>query len=86
MGKERLDRIKIFAGDIVEKKKPHPDIYNLAKVGGYFPCPRFCLLGTVGCVESAPNRPCVAESVMEAHEATARDSKKIPVAVFDVGG
>lgn len=32
MGKERLERIKIFAGDIVEKKKPNPAIYNLAKV------------------------------------------------------
>ncbi|CAN0455437.1 unnamed protein product, partial [Scytosiphon promiscuus] len=31
MGTERLERIQIFAGDIVEKKKPHPDIYNLAK-------------------------------------------------------
>lgn len=38
MGKERLERIKIFAGDIVEKKKPNPDIYNLAKV-----CVRWCL-------------------------------------------
>lgn len=36
MGKERLDRIQIFAGDIVERKKPHPDIYNLAKVNAYF--------------------------------------------------
>lgn len=38
MGKERLERIKIFAGDIVEKKKPNPDIYDLAKVrgGGFF--------------------------------------------------
>ena len=34
MGKERLERIKIFAGDVVEKKKPNPDIYNLAKVCG----------------------------------------------------
>lgn len=32
MGKERLERIKIFAGDIVEKKKPNPDIYDLARV------------------------------------------------------
>lgn len=32
MGKERLDRMKIFAGDIVERKKPNPDIYDLAKV------------------------------------------------------
>eukprot|EP00904_Undaria_pinnatifida_P009935 jgi/Undpi1/6071/HiC_scaffold_20.g08556.m1 len=31
MGKDRLDRIKIFAGDIVERKKPNPDIYDLAK-------------------------------------------------------
>ncbi|CAM9444579.1 unnamed protein product [Ectocarpus sp. 6 AP-2014] len=31
MGKERLERIQIFAGDIVEKKKPNPDIYDLAK-------------------------------------------------------
>eukprot|EP00752_Nemacystus_decipiens_P010227 g9112.t1 len=31
MGKERLERIKIFAGDVVEKKKPNPDIYDLAK-------------------------------------------------------
>lgn len=45
MGKDRLDRIKIFAGDIVERKKPHPDVYNLAKVRGlrqacsaYFVC------------------------------------------------
>ena len=37
MGKERLERIKIFAGDIVEKKKPNPDIYDLAKV-----CVRAC--------------------------------------------
>lgn len=34
MGTDRLERIKIFAGDVVERKKPHPDIYNLAKVGG----------------------------------------------------
>lgn len=34
MGPDRLARIKIFAGDVVERKKPHPDIYNLAKVGG----------------------------------------------------
>jgi beta-phosphoglucomutase-like phosphatase (HAD superfamily) len=27
---ERLNRIKIFAGDIVEKKKPAPDVYLLA--------------------------------------------------------
>lgn len=27
---ERLGRIKIFAGDIVEKKKPSPDVYLLA--------------------------------------------------------
>lgn len=33
MGKDRLDRIKIFAGDVVARKKPNPDIYNLAKVG-----------------------------------------------------
>ena len=32
MGPDRLERIKIFAGDVVERKKPHPDIYNLAKV------------------------------------------------------
>lgn len=32
MGTDRLERIKIFAGDIVEKKKPNPDIYDLAKV------------------------------------------------------
>ncbi|CAM9985062.1 unnamed protein product [Ectocarpus sp. 12 AP-2014] len=31
MGKERLERIQIFAGDIVAKKKPNPDIYDLAK-------------------------------------------------------
>ncbi|CAM9940940.1 unnamed protein product, partial [Choristocarpus tenellus] len=31
MGDKRLERITIFAGDIVEKKKPSPDIYNLAK-------------------------------------------------------
>ncbi|CAN0116921.1 unnamed protein product [Ectocarpus sp. 4 AP-2014] len=31
MGKERLERIQIFAGDIVKKKKPNPDIYDLAK-------------------------------------------------------
>lgn len=30
MGTERLERIQIFAGDIVAKKKPNPDIYNLA--------------------------------------------------------
>lgn len=37
MGTERLERIQIFAGDIVEKKKPHPDIYNLAKVTSWMP-------------------------------------------------
>lgn len=84
MGKERLDRIKIFAGDIVAKKKPHPDIYNLAKVEGYFPCPPFFFL--LGYVESALKRPCVAESVVEAREATARDARKNNVAVLDVGG
>lgn len=31
MGKERFDKFQIFAGDVVEKKKPSPDIYNLAK-------------------------------------------------------
>ncbi|CAM9098200.1 unnamed protein product [Discosporangium mesarthrocarpum] len=31
MGEDRLAQIKIFAGDVVEKKKPAPDIYNLAK-------------------------------------------------------
>lgn len=30
MGKERYDRIKIFAGDIVANKKPAPDVYLLA--------------------------------------------------------
>lgn len=33
MGQERLERIKIFAGDVVARKKPNPDIYDLAKVG-----------------------------------------------------
>ena len=36
MGPDRLERIKIFAGDVVERKKPHPDIYNLAKVVFFF--------------------------------------------------
>lgn len=31
MGMERRAKIQIFAGDVVEKKKPSPDIYNLAK-------------------------------------------------------
>ena len=31
MGSERRSKFKIFAGDVVEKKKPSPDIYNLAK-------------------------------------------------------
>jgi len=31
MGSERANRIRIFAGDVVAKKKPAPDIYNLAK-------------------------------------------------------
>lgn len=39
MGPERLKRMQIFAGDIVEKKKPNPDIYNLAKVGPTVPVP-----------------------------------------------
>merc|ERR1712146_436452 len=30
MGKERADKFQIFAGDCVPKKKPSPDIYNLA--------------------------------------------------------
>lgn len=30
MGRARYDKFKIFAGDVVSKKKPHPDIYNLA--------------------------------------------------------
>lgn len=30
LGQERLDKMKIFAGDVVKKKKPSPDIYNLA--------------------------------------------------------
>lgn len=31
MGDDRLGSMKIFAGDVVSRKKPHPDIYNLAK-------------------------------------------------------
>ena len=31
MGSERRSKFQIFAGDVVEKKKPSPDIYNLAK-------------------------------------------------------
>jgi HAD superfamily hydrolase (TIGR01509 family) len=31
MGKERADKITIFAGDCVPRKKPSPDIYNLAR-------------------------------------------------------
>lgn len=31
MGKEREAKFKIFAGDVVPKKKPSPDIYLLAK-------------------------------------------------------
>lgn len=30
LGPERLEKIQIFAGDMVEKKKPSPDIYLLA--------------------------------------------------------
>ena len=30
MGQERFDQIQIFAGDVVEKKKPSPDVYLLA--------------------------------------------------------
>jgi beta-phosphoglucomutase-like phosphatase (HAD superfamily) len=30
LGPERLAKIKIFAGDVVEKKKPAPDVYLLA--------------------------------------------------------
>merc|ERR1712146_553011 len=30
MGKERAKKFQIFAGDCVAKKKPSPDIYNLA--------------------------------------------------------
>uniref|UniRef100_A0A7S0MG81 Uncharacterized protein n=1 Tax=Cryptomonas curvata TaxID=233186 RepID=A0A7S0MG81_9CRYP len=31
LGKERASKIRIFAGDCVPRKKPSPDIYNLAK-------------------------------------------------------
>eukprot|EP00617_Octactis_speculum_P016433 CAMPEP_0185771502 /NCGR_PEP_ID=MMETSP1174-20130828/64341_1 /TAXON_ID=35687 /ORGANISM="Dictyocha speculum, Strain CCMP1381" /LENGTH=242 /DNA_ID=CAMNT_0028457385 /DNA_START=162 /DNA_END=890 /DNA_ORIENTATION=- len=31
MGPERRSKIQIFAGDVVEKKKPSPDVYLLAK-------------------------------------------------------
>jgi len=31
MGEERYSKFQIFAGDVVQKKKPSPDIYNLAK-------------------------------------------------------
>ena len=31
MGPDRAAKFQIFAGDVVEKKKPSPDIYNLAK-------------------------------------------------------
>jgi len=30
LGEERLEKIKIFAGDVVQNKKPSPDIYLLA--------------------------------------------------------
>jgi len=30
MGPERAKRFQIFAGDMVEKKKPAPDVYNMA--------------------------------------------------------
>lgn len=30
LGKELADKIRIFAGDVVPKKKPDPAIYNLA--------------------------------------------------------
>jgi len=30
LGPQRLEKMKIFAGDVVKKKKPSPDIYNLA--------------------------------------------------------
>jgi hypothetical protein len=30
LGEERLAKIPIYAGDMVEKKKPAPDVYNLA--------------------------------------------------------
>ncbi|KAG5185803.1 HAD-like domain-containing protein [Tribonema minus] len=30
MGRERYERFRIFAGDVVRAKKPQPDIYNLA--------------------------------------------------------
>eukprot|EP00586_Coscinodiscus_wailesii_P021223 CAMPEP_0172500724 /NCGR_PEP_ID=MMETSP1066-20121228/142365_1 /TAXON_ID=671091 /ORGANISM="Coscinodiscus wailesii, Strain CCMP2513" /LENGTH=293 /DNA_ID=CAMNT_0013275113 /DNA_START=13 /DNA_END=894 /DNA_ORIENTATION=- len=30
MGEERLGKFKIFAGDMVKKKKPAPDVYNMA--------------------------------------------------------
>lgn len=31
MGKERFDMFRIYAGDIVQNKKPAPDVYNLAR-------------------------------------------------------
>ncbi len=31
LGKERAGKIRIFAGDMAQKKKPDPEIYNLAK-------------------------------------------------------
>ena len=30
MGPERAENFQIFAGDMVKKKKPAPDVYNLA--------------------------------------------------------
>ena len=49
LGPEVESQMRVFAGDVVEKKKPSPDIYNLAaselKVDPSrygMPCPPIC--------------------------------------------